>query len=180
MNERLFTILPWILLIHLAFSAWCYTVNDIFPETLEASTTAKQDGSSVAVIVGKSRTLFSRLSTQPGYYFIALIAVVVVYYFVKTFFKVFCCCLIKGGDNDVNVAQSTYSNELQNLKRKGLAVYSPFKNNEYKHLLRAIDKAVVKIRRRGGTGDSVENVFEKPEEWVSFIISKFSYQGKIK
>ena len=34
MNERLFTILPWILLIHLAFSAWCYTVNDIFPDTL--------------------------------------------------------------------------------------------------------------------------------------------------
>lgn len=94
MNERLFTILPWILLIHLAFSAWCYTVNDIFPNSLESGTTTKQDGSVVSVIFGKKRTLYTRLSTDPGYYYILLIAAVFGFYFVKNFFKVlFCCCL---------------------------------------------------------------------------------------
>lgn len=115
----------------------------------------------MTVIVGKERTLYTRITTDPGYYFIALIALIVIFYFVKVFFKVLCCCCIKNHDNDVNVAQSTYSNELQNLKRKGNTHYSPFKSTEYKHLLRAIDKAVLKIRRNGGTGDSLDHVFEK-------------------
>ena len=111
MNDRVFSILPWALLAHLAFSGWCYTSSDIFPDSLEASTSTQADGSSVSIVLGKSRSLWTRLTTRPGFYFAVFLVGVAAFYIIKTFFKTLCCCCLGArSSNVVNVAQGSYSN----------------------------------------------------------------------
>jgi len=144
LNERALRILPAALLIHLAFSLWCYGAPDIF--TTDSTSTETQIEQSVASYLdfGQDNKYYLRATSETGLPFLVFLCVFVIYgalsYIIIPTLKVFTCRSNNKVAPETMEGQKTYTEEKSYLEKTNIVSYDIRYNVNYKNIIYALEE----------------------------------------